>query len=343
MRRRGAFTLVELLVVIAIIGILIALLLPAVQKVRESANRTQCLNNMKQIGIALHHYHDGQGSFPPSMRSAKFFDQWSALAFLNPYLEQTNIFSAMDLTTPMFQQDMTSTDGFSVPQGNVPPPLGNPFAVQQVVKLFLCPSDRAEPVAFNRYKIPSWGPTNYCVCTGTGLKGGGSSNNTDGIFFAGSTTRFSDIVDGTSNTIALSESVLGRGQAGFAVPKPPKVDVFTTYVSVPFPTLGPLMDSNCQNAPNINYVDLRGFQWASGEVRCASYNHYYTPNSTTPDCTGIDFDFSDLGWKAARSRHPSGVNVLLADGSGRFVENSISLTTWRSLATRNGGEVVGDY
>lgn len=347
-RRRTAFTLVELLVVMAIIGILAGLLVPAVQKVRESSNRTRCQNNIKQLAIAMHNYHDSMSCLPPALKSDQTFDKWSAFAYLNPYLEQTNIYNQMDLSVPLYQIDSTSPDGFSVPQGKIPAPGGNPYAVQQVVKLFLCPSDRNMAIEKNRYKEDVWGPTNYAVCVGTGLQGGGATRVTpdgtpDGCFWAGSRTKLTDIRDGTNTTALISESTLGQGEYGYTIARPPQVDVLTAYVAIPFPTLGPLTDANCDAATNINYTDLRGFQWASGEPRCASYNHYYTPNSSTPDCMGIDFDFSDLGWRAARSRHPGGVNMALADGSVRFVGNNITLTTWRALATRIGNEVISDF
>jgi prepilin-type processing-associated H-X9-DG protein len=181
------------------------------------------------------------------------------------------------------------------------------------------------------------------VCTGTGVAGGGSTNNTDGMFYAGSALTFNDIKDGTSRTAMVSESTLGDGQYGYSVARPDVVDVLTSYVALPFPQLGPLTDAGCATAPNINYTDLRGFQWAAGEIRSASYNHYYGPNSATPDCMGIDLDFSDLGWRTARSRHPGGVNLALADGSGRFIANDIDLKIWRALATINGGEVILDF
>jgi prepilin-type N-terminal cleavage/methylation domain-containing protein/prepilin-type processing-associated H-X9-DG protein len=344
-RRPAAFTLIELLVVIAIIAVLIGLLLPAVQKVRESASRAKCANNLKQLGIALHQYHNSREHFPASMKSTAFFDQWSALAELNPFLEQTAVFDLVDTRVTLYQPDGSSPDGYSVPPGMAP--ANNRFAVGTTVKLFLCPSDKQTPVSLNHYLIPSWGPTNYSVCLGTGVSGAGSSKDTDGMFYAGSAIRFADVTDGVSNTVMSSESILGDardGPPGYATPRPATLDPQVTYVAIPFPTLGPLTDSGCQNAPNINYTDLRGFSWAAGEIRCAAYNHYYAPNSATPDCVGVDFDFSDLGWRAARSRHPNGVNAGLGDGSVRFVANSVSLTVWRGLATRSGGEPIpNDY
>jgi prepilin-type N-terminal cleavage/methylation domain-containing protein/prepilin-type processing-associated H-X9-DG protein len=343
MAKRQAFTMIELLVVIAIMGVLLALLMPAVQKARAAANRTQCSNNIKQLALALHNYHDTEGSFPPSMKSDAQFDYWSALAFLNPYLEQTAIHNQLDLTVPLYEYTGNPPDFYDVPQGKNPPPGGNPTAVGTTIPLFLCPSDIYRPVSFNKYSIPSFGPTNYAFCLGTGVKGGGSCKDTDGCFFIGSNIKFKDIVDGQSNTVVISESTLGQGPSGDDVPRPDVVDPLTTYVAVPYPTLGPLTDTACASAPIINYTDLRGFQWAAGEIRCASYNHYLTPNAPVPDCVGLDVDFSDIGWRGARSRHAGGVNASLADGSVRFVSDDISLTIWRALATRAGGELVVDF
>src|SRR5690349_2201521 len=141
MYRRRAFTLIELLVVIAIIAVLIGLLLPAVQKVREAAARTQCTNNLKQLGIALHNYEGTNRKWPPlypgTAPGSSTFDYkytWSVLALLNPYLEQTNIYNSMDLKQPMYDATNNITTQ-------------NQFPVVQKVSLFLCPSDRGVPVS----------------------------------------------------------------------------------------------------------------------------------------------------------------------------------------------------
>src|SRR5579875_3993642 len=342
-----AFTLVELLVVIAILAVLIGLLLPAVQKVRETAARSQCLNNLKQLGLALHNYDSAIGHLPPAFSNTPppawsglppYFFSWSALAMLNPFLEQTNIYNAMDLTQPIYMPS---------PPYDISP--GNQFAVQQVVKLFLCPSDQMRPVANpGDYGVATLGPTNYAVCVGTGTTHGGppfgSPLNADGMFTAGQGFRITDISDGTSNTAMMSESVLGDGpeNAGGSLPSVPHA-VQTVYAYTGFGT--PLSDAACAGASQWNVSNRRGFMWASGEMRCGSYNHYYTPNAPIYDCVTNDLTtLTSMAFRAARSWHTGGVNVLFGDGSARFVSQSVSLTTWRALATRASGDIPGsDY
>ncbi len=335
MRTRRGFTLIELLVVIAIIAVLIGLLLPAVQKVREAAGRMKCQNNLKQLGLALHNFAGANGSLPPAIRgegSPPYFDQWSVLANLNPYLEQTAIFNKMDLT----QQTYDPTVPFNITAANQ-------FAVQQVVGLFLCPSDRMTPVTTGpAYGVPVIGPTNYVFCNGTGTNNG-SPWDADGVFVAQTGFRLTDITDGTSTTAWSSESILGDGPAAVIGAMPAATDVVYGFISGL-----PLSDSACAAATQWNYQQPRGFMWASGEIRNASYNHFYPPNPPQWDCVTLDLragqtQFTANGWKAARSRHSGGVNVGLADGSVRFVANSIDLVTWRALATRAGGEPVKDY
>jgi prepilin-type N-terminal cleavage/methylation domain-containing protein len=346
MKRRNAFTLVELLVVIAIIGVLLGLLLPAVQKVRSAASRISCGNNLHQLGLALQNYQATLNYFPPAFRGNQgtsaayaglpiYFFSWSALAELNPYLEQTNIYNTMDLTQPIYVPP-----NFTISQTNQ-------FAVQQIIKLFLCPADRGVPVSV-AYGEPVIGPTNYAVCVGTGTTQGGppfgSPWNSDGMFQAVTALKVGDVADGLSNTVAMSESLLGDGAENAFGPIPDNPQLVYAYTG--FGT--PLNDSNCASANLWNVENRRGFMWATGEMRCGSYNHYYTPNAKIYDCVTNDTTpgpgiYTAVAFRAARSKHPGGVNVLLGDASVRFVTNTVDLATWRALATRSGGETVGDY
>ena len=225
MRSRRAFTLIELLVVIAIIAILIALLMTAVQKARQSAARTQCQNNLKQIGIALHNFQAEHKFLPPVFPATSkppyvgivpdYFYSWSVLAQLNPYLEQTAVFNSMNLDVPMY----------SLPLLNVLPE--NKFAVQQVVPVFLCPADRMQSVG-GGYGVPIFGPVNYGACMGSGTTAGGapygSPWDADGIFRAKVKCKLNEITDGLSNTVAFSESTLGEGPTMASGPIPGRPD-----------------------------------------------------------------------------------------------------------------------
>jgi prepilin-type N-terminal cleavage/methylation domain-containing protein/prepilin-type processing-associated H-X9-DG protein len=343
MRDRHAFTLIELLVVIAIIAVLIALLVPAVQKVRESAARTQCANNLKQLGLAMHNHESAikrlppafTGKAPPGSPLPAYFYSWSALAILNPYLEQTAIFNQMDLTQPIYVPPNYTISG------------ANQFAVQQIVPLFLCPSDLGQPVINpGDYGVPTMGPTNYAVCIGSGATNGsapyGQTWGADGMFQAANSFRLTDITDGTSNTAMMSESILGTGDENTNTrPNDPQ----TYYAYVSFGT--PLSPGNCSAATNYNNANRRGFSWATGEIRCASYNHFLTPNAAIPDCVTNDTNpgpgqYTAVGFRGARSRHTGGVNLLLGDGSVRFVANSIQPAAWLAIATRAGNEVIAD-
>jgi prepilin-type N-terminal cleavage/methylation domain-containing protein/prepilin-type processing-associated H-X9-DG protein len=329
LRRRFGFTLVELLVVIAIMAILVALLLPGVQSARESARRASCTNNLRQLGVAAHHFHDAQGAFPVGAEAKEYpghpshpwtFYRWSALAHLAPYLEESSIYSALDLSKPLYDVNFEVTPA-------------NRTGVALVVPLFLCPSDHAGAVS------PGFGPTNYAACAGTGA-GGGTPIDTDGVFYVNSRTRLAHLADGSSHTALFSESVLGN---------PKGTPLARSYeVDYKFTIAAPLNVNSCNSSAQWNVTDPRGFAWVNGEFRCALYNHAAPPNNPAPDCLGVSlFGGAPLrntpfGWRTARSRHPFGVNVLLADGSARFVHDSIDPAVWQALATRDGHEIGRD-
>jgi prepilin-type N-terminal cleavage/methylation domain-containing protein/prepilin-type processing-associated H-X9-DG protein len=323
----AGFTLVELLVVIAIIGTLLALLLPAVQSAREATRRISCDNNLKQLGLANLNFYSAQQCFPSGNDSKPYaavpstpwtFYRWGALAHLTPYLEQTAAYKALDMTVPLYGPTLTV-----LPQ--------NAAGVALVVPIFLCPSDVQQAVE------SGWGPTNYAACAGSGV-GGGTPLQTDGIFYVNSQTRAPQITAGLSNTALMSESILGR-QYGTTVPSPAQADPTIDYKYV---SNSPLTTALCNASTTFNFTDPRGYAWASGEFRCGMYNHYYPPNSPQCDCMGvvlfgtISTEFTDYGWRAARSRHTGGVNVGFADGSVRFVADTVSPTVWQSISMCNG-------
>jgi prepilin-type N-terminal cleavage/methylation domain-containing protein len=331
--RHRAFTLIELLVVIGIIGLLVALLLPAVQSARESSRCTACANNLRQLGIAAHHYHGARGSLPSGFDSkpdpndlanAWTFYRWSALAHLAPYLEEKNAASLLNLDTPLYTPN---SEGVFVAN-----PV-NASGIAQMISLFLCPSDHGQVVS------PGFAPTNYAVCGGSGLNGG-TPLNTDGPFFINSHIKFAQITDGTSKTALMSESTLGILGNSNVTKGNPRTDY-------KFVLGAPLTDTACAAATQWNFTDPRGFAWVSGEFRCAMYNHYYPPNAILPDCMGAlrgggpQYEFTPFGWRSARSLHPGGVNLLLADGSTRLVSDVIDPSLWKGLATREGGEAGG--
>lgn len=344
--KRSAFTLVELLVVVAIIGVLVALVLPAVQSARESARRTQCLNNLKQLGVALHNYVSAEKHFPPGSVAKTYagqpnhpqtFYRWSSLAHLLPYMENQAVRDVLDLSLPLY-----------MPGAGYPIADRNKSGVAQVLPEFLCSSDLGQPVK------TAWGPTNYVACAGSGA-GGGTPFETDGVFYVNSATAFANLGDGSSHTIAMSESLLGEdtqldATSGFAGATPERNYKFP----LGFSAAPDLTDAKCDGTRSFNSTtgngnDPRGFAWCSGEYRCALYNHYYSPNAANFDCiTSVTVDptlppqklYSAYGWRAARSNHPGGVNTLLADGSARLVGDGIDLTLWKNLSTRDAADIA---
>jgi prepilin-type N-terminal cleavage/methylation domain-containing protein/prepilin-type processing-associated H-X9-DG protein len=321
MRRRG-FTLIELLVVIAIIAVLIALLLPAVQAAREAARRSQCVNNMKQLGLAMHNYHDSLGSFPigamgvrsliaggryPSgtpVGSARV--TWACM--LLPYIEQGTMANAYNFSY-----------SFNTNQ--------NTTALLSLVSVYSCPSDpnlgSIEQTPARRqgnYNV-NWGSstwyqnmvTTYNPVTGIYLPG-----STQQVFFLGApftedkSFGIQNITDGSSNTLLMAEVKIGADISGGT--QDHRGDIFNDdYQCAMFTALTP---------PNLSFPDYLG----------GDCNYPYQNN---PPCTVKAPYFN-----AARSYHPGGVNATMGDGHVQFFKNSVNLNTWRALASSQGGEVI---
>lgn len=319
MKCRG-FTLVELLVVIAIIGILVGLLLPAVQSAREAARRMQCQNNLKQLGLALHNHESARNNLPPLGDYLSFGNTvyWSVQARLLPFIEQGNLHSIIDFTKPINQQ---------------------PQVARLRMPHLLCPSEvndreRPDTPTFTHY------PLNYGANAGLWHIAQPPNDRGTGVFLVNRTTRLSEIIDGLSNTLGMAE-----------------VKAFTPYLrdggnpSAAAPV--PILPTDVSVFGGEFKSDSGHTEWVDARTHQTGFTTTFAPNTRVPlvdNGKTYDIDFNSMreGRSAtaptyavvtSRSYHPSTVNVLLMDGSVRVIAQTVDLQTWRAMGSRAGGEV----
>ena len=335
---RKAFTLVELLVVIAIIGILIGMLLPAIQQVREAARRIQCANNLRQMGIATLNFESAFMAFPESYRQpddAPTNRGWSAQTLILPFIDQANLSANINFDLEYIDASQT------VDTGNGPQALASAR-----VPVYLCPSEINDRVRIDdETGLPEHYPINYAANAGVWFVFDPATGQTgQGAMTVQRPNRIGSFTDGTSNTLFFSE-----------------VKAYTPYFrnagmsgELPIPT----------DPASIGSLggDLRATtghtEWVDGRSHQTSFTSVFTPNTIVPHLDSSSPQPLDVDWTnqqegnsdtartyaaiTARSFHPGGVNALRADGSVSFENDGISLLTWQALSTRSGGEVISE-
>jgi prepilin-type N-terminal cleavage/methylation domain-containing protein/prepilin-type processing-associated H-X9-DG protein len=340
MERRG-FTLIELLVVIAIIAVLIGLLLPAVQAAREAARRIQCVNNLKQVGLAVHNYHDSVGTLPLGC-AVKFdrsghplFNGWGITARILPYLEDQNKFNACNFSLAN-----------EAPQ--------NDTAMRIATATYLCPSDGQNQSIFIDDGQPR-NNTNYAFNRGEWYVWGGAvtASPPNSPFRANACVPLAAVTDGLSNTIFAAEVkshtpylLNCSGLAYTPLSAAPRPGPYDSPASIPQYT-------SCSGSIAELRPDSGHSEWEDGNTSQAGFTTAWPPNKVTPGSFGgtsvPDTDLISIREEnggptfaavTARSYHPGGVNVLLGDGSVRFVKDTVDGSTWRALGTASGGEVI---
>lgn len=327
-RPRVAFTLIELLVVIAIIGVLIALLLPAVQSAREAARRAQCTNNLKQLGLALHNYHIANDSFPivrsifpptpmlPPTPTTPF--AYSPFAALLPYMEQAPLYSAINFHLPQLSQ------------------AGNVTVQATVVASFLCPSDGQQAPrtdAGTNYRFNEG--SNILYMYGDTDPGRVQANMPppNGPFFPNQVTTIARFTDGTSNTAMISERLLGDFSNAISSP------TRDIYRAATRPTTLAQATADCAAVDVRNLMlqgsSVNGIPWIWGAPAVTPYKHASPPNASS--CFFMAVGRLTL---SPSSLHSGGVNVAMGDGSVRFVKSTITPAVWWAIGSINGQEVI---
>jgi len=358
-RRRG-FTLIELLVVIAIIAVLIALLLPAVQAAREAARRAQCVNNLKQLGLAIHNYHTALNSFPMGAGLAPskvgdppaYWNNWSAQSMLLGYIEGNNIYAACNFS---LAPDL---------DGSSPGDFVNSTARNAVISSFLCPSDpyvaKIVPTPTGQYFVGS--NNNYAGSMGTSTIGYPeatpnlqSAQNSTGVFAYQRSFGVQDVSDGTSNTVAFSECISdgpggstltaapGKGTGGAGNLKAVyQLDVNTVGLAL---VQADIAACTAKWTTDGGGKEGFGHLWVVGAMGYTMFNTVIPPNgggqikwgacrnNCCPQARHADY-------VNASSFHPGGVNVGFADGSVKFVKTTVSYPIWWALGTKANGEVI---
>ena len=327
-RPSRGFTLIELLVVIAIIAVLIALLLPAVQQAREAARRTQCKNNLKQIGLACHNYLDSFTRFPPVtvLPADRLFEPWSAQARLLPFIDQANLHDLID-----WGVSSEFTDA--------------PVVCRTRVPIYLCPSepqDRARPTAALVHY-----PLNYSFNEGTWFIHDPVTGNVgDGAFHPNRAFKPGDFADGMSSTLCASEN------------KAYQPNVWDTMLPNTLDVPPPATPADAAAFIGSGTFDSNGHtEWVEGDVHECGFTTTFTPNTVVPFTNGgVEYDIDITSMRdgesltvptyaavTSRSYHTGLVQILLMDGSARAVTENIDLSVWRALGTRHGGEIVGEF
>lgn len=327
-RRTGllrGFTLIELLVVIAIIAILIALLLPAVQQAREAARRTQCKNNLKQLGLALHNYHDTHSKFPLGQSWIEGASSWhghGVFVDLLPYIDQAPLYNQWVMTV-------------SYDNGQ------NQTARRTKLAAYKCPSDLAYPGA-----EPG---VNYAGCGGASVNIW--NNDSNGVFPKRVSAGIRDILDGTSNVIAFSEILTGdNSQSGVTDSDIVRVATAPAFANQDFITQAEIATAaaacDAANPTAEASLSQNGRDWTSPYPSQSRFNTSVPPNWSSRSCAfgnafGLAADRNGLF--PARSRHVGGVQITLADGSSRFVSDNVDLQTWQWLGSKRDGNPIGEF